>query len=442
MIRTVAALTLALAVLLAACAPDGAESGAGGAEIEVYRVVSESLKNDGELIRAEKVEIPSGSDRLHAAMKALETSPKDPDLGRSMPGDLRILSYSLEDGQLSLEMSREYLDLQGIDRTVVDYCIALTLCALEEVESVSLYVDGEPQSVGLTADDVLLYDTERNPYEKQIRLYFGAPDGRYLLPEYHNLTITQNTSLERYVIEELLRGPNDENKLSVIPEGTEMLWVKTEDGVCSVNFSYHLYNYRPGTIIGERLTIYSIVNSLTSLSGVDRVKILIEGRTVDTYHSMSLAEPLERSETVIGPVASAKGEVDVNLYMALSDGKHLAAIPHRVMRDEYLNMEMTVLQALMEEEPEPGYIRLFSDKDVVLSAETRDNVCTVALTEDFFTSREDKESIVLAVEAIVATLTDLEGVEAVRLKINDEPARYEDLYFFNIMTKTTDILIE
>ena len=39
------------------------------------------------------------------------------------------------------------------------------------------------------------------------------------------------------------------------------------------------------------------------------------------------------------------------------------------------------------------------------------------------------KSIVLAVEAMVATLTDLDGVEAVRLKINDRPARYDDLYF-------------
>ncbi|MGI5936077.1 MAG: GerMN domain-containing protein [Oscillospiraceae bacterium] len=439
--RTVTALMLMLALLLAACASGGGEKSANGVEVDVYRVVSESLKNDGELIRAERVFIPGGSDWLHAAMKALEAPPKDPDLQRSMPQDLQILSYSLEDGQLSLELSREYLNLQGINKTVVDYCITLTLCALDEVESVSLYVNEEPQNIGMTAEDVLLYDTERNPYEKQIRLYFADQEGRYLLSEYHNLTMTEDANLERYVIEELLRGPNDENKLSVIPEGTEMLWVKTEDGICTVNFSYHLYNYRPDTVVGERLTIYSIVNSLTSLSG-EKVKILIDGNTVGTYHSMSLAEPLERSETVIGPVASAKGEVDVNLYMALPDGMHLAAIPHRIMRDEYLNMEMTVLQALIKEEPEPGYVKLFSDRDRVLSAETRDNVCTVVLTEDFFTSREDKESIVLAVEAMVATLTDLDGVEAVRLKINDEPARYDDLYFFNIMTKNTDIIIE
>ncbi|HHU22825.1 MAG TPA: hypothetical protein GXZ52_05330 [Clostridiales bacterium] len=440
--RTITALIIIVATLLAACASHSGEKGVAGVEVQVYRVVTGSLRNDGELIRAEKVVIPSGSDRLHAAMKALEEPPKDPDLERSLPQKLKILSYSLESGQLSLEMSREYLSLQGIDKTVVDYCITLTLCDLEEVEAVSLYVDGQAKNVGMTADDVLLYDTERNPYEKQIRLYFADREGRYLLSEYHNLTMTEDANLERYVIEELLRGPNDENKLSLIPQDTEMLWVYTEDGLCTVNFSYHLYQDRPDTVIRERLTIYSIVNSLTSLSGVDEVKILIDGKTVDTYHSMSLAEPLDRNETVIGPVADAKGEVDINLYMALPDGKHIAAIPHIVMRDGYLNMEMTAIQALIHGEPEPGYIKLFFETDKVLSAETKDNVCTVVLTEDFFTSREDEESVMLAVEALVATLTDLNGVKAVRLKINEQPAKFQNLYFYAPLTKNSEIIMK
>ncbi len=209
-----------------------------------------------------------------------------------------------------------------------------------------------------------------------------------------------------------------------------------------MNFSYHLYQDRPDTVIRERLTIYSIVNSLTSLSGVDEVKILIDGKTVDTYHSMSLAEPLDRNETVIGPVADAKGEVDINLYMALPDGKHIAAIPHIVMRDGYLNMEMTAIQALIHGEPEPGYIKLFSETDKVLSAETKDNVCTVVLTEDFFTSREDEESVMLAVEALVATLTDLNGVKAVRLKINEQPAKFQNLYFYAPLTKNSEIIMK
>ena len=49
----------------------------------------------------------------------------------------------------------------------------------------------------------------------------------------------------------------------------------------------------------ERMTIFSIVNSLTELSNVDKVQFLIEGEKKEVYHHMIFNEPIERDISMI-----------------------------------------------------------------------------------------------------------------------------------------------
>ena len=100
-------------------------------------------------------------------------------------------------------------------------------------------------------------------------MYFPDSGNTFLVPEAHTLTIGQDKLLAEYAMDELIRGPQSEDGHSAIPAGTEILSVEQRRGVCTVNLSSSFYENRPDTAAGERLTIYSIVNTLTAIEGID-----------------------------------------------------------------------------------------------------------------------------------------------------------------------------
>ena len=412
--------TVIICIALSACSETaGSSQNTEVGEIQVYRLVREEYRRSGEeLVRPETVRLENDADPLHAMLVCLAWRPGDDELESPLPAGAEILSYSLSGGEIILNMGAGYLELSGMDRTVADYCITLTLCQLAEVDAVSIYVEGEAVSQGLTSDDVILYDMETNPFEKQLKLYFADAGGEFIAPEYHSITVSRETSIERVVMEELLRGPYDKELRAAIPEGTRLISIAIQGGVCTVDLSREFYDNRPETAMEERLAIYSIVDSLTSLASVNSVLILIEGQAYEKYVYRSLAEPLSRNEAAIGPARSGVGDAELDLMYAADDNDFIA-VPTVIARDEVISLEQSAVESLMTLEQEPCFETVFTPEDAVISAETQNGVCTVILNKEFFASRREPGEAEKAVWLIVATLQQLEGVNGVRIICED-----------------------
>ena len=64
---------------------------------------------------------------------------------------------------------------------------------------------------------------------------------------------------------------------------TDILGVRVRDGVATVNLSARFYSAcQDLDEVHERTAVYAIVNTLCGLSGVDGVRFLIEGESVET----------------------------------------------------------------------------------------------------------------------------------------------------------------
>ncbi len=336
---------------------------------------------------------------------------------------MTVEGWTLENGVVILELSPAFLDASDVARTVSAFCAAMTLCQLDEVDAVTVSAADQTLFTGLMPEDAFLDDAEDDPYIRQLRLYFPDTEGRWLISEYHSLTLDEDTSPERYVIEELLRGPNSAELTSVIPAGTALLSCVTSDGVCTVDLSREFYDNRPRTALGERLVLYAVVDSLTALSGVDSVYFLVEGQPVDTYVYRSLAQPLERYDAPLGPVSAPKGELDADLYLPVPGLSGIAALPFRVGGADYASDTEAVLTALMNA-AEPGYPAIFAGSGSVLGVVTQGTMCTVDLPESFFVSLpEDARSV--AVESIAATICALPDIAAVRFTVGGSDAVFD-----------------
>lgn len=132
---------------------------------------------------------------------------------------------------------------------------------------------------------------------KDIVLYFSDYQAEYAVAEIRKVEV--EGSIEETVFKELKKGPENEQLYGVIPKGTRLLSIQTEDGVCTVDLSEEFVSNQPGGTAAETITINSIVNTLTELEHIDSVQFRIEGDVREVLVHLILDRPIKRNENVI-----------------------------------------------------------------------------------------------------------------------------------------------
>ena len=390
----------------------------------VYRLSAAGADAGSDLLQPEQCALPEGSAAdIASALTLFVSDPTDDSLKRALPDGTQLVRWSMTGGVVTVEFSVPFTDCSASQQTVTACALTLTLCQIETVKAVTVVSGGQTIFSGLVPEDVVTSGTETDPYVRQLRLFFVDSTGRRLVSEYHSLTLSEETSPERYVVEELLRGPNSSDLYSAIPAGTQLLSCRTEDHVCTVDLSEEFYTGRPATALGERLAVYSLVNSLTALADVDSVCILVEGEPVDTYTLRSLIEPLEWYEEAIDTGSSSAYAAEVQLYVAVPDLDALAEFPCRLSVSSGQTRAEALLEVLLAFK-EPGYPALFSGSGLVNSVRVDGRACTVDLTESFFASLPE-EARGIAVQSIAATLCALAEIDSVSFTAAGQSAVFD-----------------
>jgi len=124
----------------------------------------------------------------------------------------------------------------------------------------------------------------REAITRKVHLYFADRKGNYLQAEERKILAEDTISAIEAIIAALLEGPDDPKLFSTIPTGSRLLHIfVTDDGTAYLDFSSELFRLHPMGITAERLTLYSIVNSLVlNLEKVERVQLLFEGKPAST----------------------------------------------------------------------------------------------------------------------------------------------------------------
>jgi spore germination protein GerM len=103
-------------------------------------------------------------------------------------------------------------------------------------------------------------------------------------------------------LEELIRGEVPRGCDRPLPPGTSVLGIRVADKIAIVDFSEELVtNFRGGSD-NEGVMVYSIVNTLTSLPTIDKVQILVAGKTVNEIGGhLHLGDPLAFDDELVVP---------------------------------------------------------------------------------------------------------------------------------------------
>ena len=92
---------------------------------------------------------------------------------------------------------------------------------------------------------------------------------------------SSNVSMEKLIIEELIKGPNGEGIYPTINPQTKVAGITVQDGTCYVNLDETFLTQVPN--VTAEVTIYSIVNSLVEFKNVNKVQILVNGDVSIVY---------------------------------------------------------------------------------------------------------------------------------------------------------------
>ncbi|VDN47052.1 conserved protein of unknown function [Petrocella atlantisensis] len=138
-----------------------------------------------------------------------------------------------------------------------------------------------------------------NMTQNDVTLYFPNLDAQKVWKEVRTLTVYDNEIAKASILG-LIEGTNSSTLSPSIPDGTRLLSINLENGLCTVDFSRAFVENHPGGSAGELMTLGSIVNTLTEFPEIERVQILVEGQVIETIGNISLEEPLYRFEDLIG----------------------------------------------------------------------------------------------------------------------------------------------
>lgn len=239
--KSVIALSGLLLLTAVACSSQQGNSASTEGTVALYFATADSVVGGAAVTTQEYTPSKEG-DLVEELMVRLLSGPLDETSAQSpFPSGVSLRSYSQEGGVLTIDFSEQYGGLSGIDLTVADYCIALTLCQIDGVESVYITVEGDEiafrNTQRMQEGDVILTGAEEDPVYVSVALWFPRLEQDGLGVEPRELLLTESDNLYEEVVQALLVGPSYSSLGNAAPEGTVVNTVTVENGICTVDFS-------------------------------------------------------------------------------------------------------------------------------------------------------------------------------------------------------------
>ena len=225
------------------------------------------------------------TDLIQEFLDKLKEEPPE-DLQPLLPQGVEINESALADKVLNLDMNSAYLEMDSTREILTRAGLVRTFTQISDISAVTITVNGtalknaDGTAVGRMTQESFVENSGKqiNDYKYiSMNLYFADSTGEKLVGESRSLYYSSNVPLERVVVEQLIKGPKESGHLATLPVETKILGVSLADNICYVNLDSSFEGEVAG--VQPETTIYSIVNTLVSVCGVEEVQISVNGDT-------------------------------------------------------------------------------------------------------------------------------------------------------------------
>ena len=226
--------------------------------------------------------------------------------GAAIPAEVSTITFTTGAQTVGVNFDSAFNDVPQLRRLLCEAAVVRTLCQIPDVYAVSFAVEkmpltdlrGNPIGV-LTPDSFTDIDgSTLEGYERsELHLFFADETGKHLVERSETVTYSAETAPDRVVVESIIAGPKSSEVFATVNPSTVINDVMTDNGICYVSLNRDFLNKT--TNVSDEVLIYSLVNSLTQLGNVNKVQILIDGRSDARLGEYDLSKLFERNLEMI-----------------------------------------------------------------------------------------------------------------------------------------------
>jgi len=248
--------------------------------------------------------------------------------------------------------------------------------------------------------------------DAEVRLYFTDRDRQEIVQETRKVK-TEGTLLET-AVRSLLEGPKRAGQSRVIPKGTDLLDIKIIGTMAEINLSEA---FDTGTPQDRLLSRYTLISTACAVSGVQKVKLFVEGKPLVSLQDGSVLGALGAADlSLTGPGSGA--EQLLTLYFPDANATCLLAETRQVTLTEGEPVAYAIVKELLRGPSSTHLVSGFSKDTAVLSVETREGICFVNMNKAFLTDNTgNRDWETVALYSVVNSLSTLPEVRSVRFLV-------------------------
>lgn len=292
-------LAVALALAAAGCGDRPPQEGTAYA---IYYLNQESSAHGGDMIcsRQEWLDVDEAAslaERAAAVTRRLMAGPTEGELRSPFPENVSLNSLEIRGQWAYVDFSEEFNQLSGVELTLANYCLTLSLSALEGVDAVSVTAQGrtvvqQPKSVFFERD-LLLSTMDDVLQTVEVTLYFLSDEGQ-LTGEKRTLEVYEGQTLSENLVTALLEGPESRELQRVIPPGFVVNAIRVDGGICYMNLSSESLASLPEDEDAQRLILQSLAQSLYSVRTIRGLRLLADGKELTKFGVIPVEEVARR----------------------------------------------------------------------------------------------------------------------------------------------------
>ncbi|ATW23911.1 GerMN domain-containing protein [Candidatus Formimonas warabiya] len=272
--------------------------------------------------------------------------------------------------------------------------------------------------VGCTANPS---QKEMDVSTEKVNLYYGDSNNEKLVTEEREVSFSPEADKYKIILEELIKGPEDKNLRANISPNTKVFGTIKQGNDLIVDFSRDFNQF--GGSVAEIISVASVVNTMTQLDNINRVKILVEG------------------QELIGPSGEPRGfmasfgdtqetTTDVVLYFGNKDATKVIGETRKIPgsadenRDGFIKK---VLEKLIAGPQRSDLYRTIPKEVKVQSVEITDGTAFIDFSQEMHTKHwggSAGES--MTINSVANTLTEFDFIKRVKMTVNKEPLAIEN----------------
>ncbi len=251
-----------------------------------------------------EVKYENKEELVELVLLELSKGPSESGNVRIMPKDT-LWSVSGSSSHLTVDFTQNFLTTDNSRNLLATYAVVKSLCSINGVVAVKVTVSGgeliapDGNTIDYLSDkDINLEKDKSTDDIKGIKLYFANADNT-LSSQWRTVNISESVSLCQNVLTELIKGPDEGTLLPTVSADTEVISMEITEGTAYLNMSKSFIDKNSSTPEKEQLAVYSIVNSLTELDGVENVQFLIDGMKASGFKSIDLTMLFTKNDTIV-----------------------------------------------------------------------------------------------------------------------------------------------